>query len=78
VSGSVTVSATTAADNVGIRGVQFLLDGALLGVEVVTAPYSIQWSTSSATNGAHSLVAIARDWQGNVTTSAALQVTVAN
>jgi O-glycosyl hydrolase len=78
VSGSVTVSSATAADNVGIRGVQFLLDGALLGVEDVTAPYSIQWNTGSATNGAHSLVAIARDWQGNVTTSAALQVTVAN
>jgi hypothetical protein len=78
VSGSVTVSATDAADNVGVRGVQFLLDGALLGVEDVTAPYSIQWNTGSATNGAHSLVAIARDWQGNVTTSAALQVTVGN
>jgi O-glycosyl hydrolase len=78
VSGNVSVSSSTASDNVGIRGVQFKLDGALLGVEDVTAPYSVSWNTTGAANGAHSLTAVARDWAGNVTTSTAVQVTVAN
>jgi O-glycosyl hydrolase len=78
VSGSVTVTSTTAVDNVGIRGVQFLLDGVLLGVEDVVPPYSVQWNTTKAANGAHSLSAVARDWQGNATSSAVLQVTVTN
>jgi Concanavalin A-like lectin/glucanases superfamily/Bacterial Ig domain len=78
VGGNVTVTSATATDNVGIRGVQFRLDGALLGVEDTTAPYSVQWSTAGVANGAHSLVAVARDWSGNVTTSAATVVTVSN
>ena len=40
VSGTVTVSAN-ASDNVGVVGVQFLLDGANLGAEDTTAPYSV-------------------------------------
>ena len=78
-----TVSATTtvtasAADNVGVAGVQFLLDGANLGAEDTTAPYSVPWDTTAATNGSHSLTARARDAAGNTTTSAAVTVTVAN
>jgi glucose/arabinose dehydrogenase/PKD repeat protein len=78
-----TVSATTtvtasAADNVGVAGVQFLLDGANLGAEDPTAPYSVPWDTTGATNGSHSLTARARDAAGNSATSAAVTVTVAN
>ena len=78
-----TVSATTtvtasAADNVGVAGVQFLLDGANLGAEDTTAPYSVPWDTTGATNGSHSLTARARDAAGNSATSAAVTVTVAN
>jgi hypothetical protein len=78
-----TVSATTmvtamAADNVGVAGVQFLLDGTNLGAEDTTAPYSIAWDTTAATNGSHNLSARARDAAGNATTSAAVTVTVAN
>ena len=40
VTGSVTVSAA-ASDNVGVAGVQFKLDGANLGAEVTSAPYSV-------------------------------------
>jgi hypothetical protein len=76
VRGTVAVSSTTAVDNVGIRGVQFKLDGALLGVEDTTAPYGVQWNTANLTSGAHSLTAVARDWSGNVTTSQPLAVTV--
>lgn len=77
VSGTVTVSAT-AADNVGVAGVQFQLDGVNLGAEDPSSPYSISWNTTSATNGAHTLTAIARDAAGNKTTSAAVSVTVNN
>src|SRR5438552_3097473 len=76
-SGTTTVSAN-ASDNVGVAGVQFLLDGVALGAEDTAAPYSISWDTSTATNGSHALTARARDAAGNQTTSAAVTVTVSN
>jgi len=77
VSASVSVSAA-ASDNVGVVGVQFLLDGANLGAEVTTAPYTVSWNTATASNGTHSITARARDAAGNQTTSAAVSVTVSN
>ena len=77
VSGTVTVSAT-ASDNVGVAGVQFRLDGANVGSEDTTSPYSISWNTTSAPNGSHALTAVARDAAGNTRTSAAVNVTVQN
>jgi hypothetical protein len=77
VSGTVTVSAT-ASDNVGVVGVQFKLDGANLGTEDMAAPYSIAWNTATATNGSHTITAVARDAAGNSTTSAPVSVTVSN
>ena len=74
---AVAVSAT-AADNVAVVGVQFKLDGANLGAEDTTSPYSITWNTTTATNASHSLTAVARDAAGNITTSAAVSVTVDN
>jgi hypothetical protein len=77
VSNTAAVSAT-AADNVGVAGVQFKLDGANLQAEDTTSPYSINWNTATATNGAHTLTAVARDAAGNTTTSSAVSVTVTN
>jgi hypothetical protein len=77
VSGIVTVSAN-ASDNVGVASVQFQLDGANLGSLVKASPYSVTWNTATATNGTHSLRAIAKDAAGNSTTSAAVTVTVNN
>ncbi len=74
---SVTVSAS-ASDNVGVIGVQFKLDGANLSTEDTSSPYSIVWNTTSATEGSHSLTAVARDAASNQTTSSAISVTVAN
>jgi hypothetical protein len=68
-----------ANDNVGVVGVQFLLDGVNLGAEVAVGPsYSVSWNTVLATNGAHTLSARARDAAGNQTTSATVSVTVSN
>ena len=77
VSGTVTVSAT-ASDNVGVASVQFQLDSANLGGLDTTSPYSISWDSTTASNGSHTLRAIAKDAAGNATTSAAVTVTVSN
>lgn len=73
--GSVSVTAT-ASDNVGVVGVQFKLDGANLDAEDTVAPFAVTWDTTTATQGAHTLTAVARDAAGNTTTSAAVPVHV--
>jgi hypothetical protein len=77
VSGSVTITAN-ASDSSGIAGVQFLLDGAPLGAEDTTAPYSAVWNTAAAADGSHTLAAIARDAAGKTMTSASVSVSVDN
>jgi hypothetical protein len=77
VAGTINVDAT-ANDNIGVLGVQFLLDGVNLGAEDVTAPYSVSWNTTTVTNDAHNLTAKARDAAGNTATSAATNFTVFN
>jgi hypothetical protein len=78
VSGAAVTVSATASDNVAVAGVQFLLDGAALGAEVTTAPYSLSWNTVPVANGEHTLSARARDAAGNTTTSATVAVTVSN
>jgi chitodextrinase len=75
ISGTVTITAD-AADNIGVVGVQFELDGATLGIESTTAPYSTILNTIQAGNGSHLLTAVARDAAGNTTTSSGVIVTV--
>ncbi|TMQ28485.1 MAG: hypothetical protein E6K82_00135 [Candidatus Rokuibacteriota bacterium] len=75
VKATVTVRAT-ASDNVGVAGVKFLADGAPIGAELTSAPYSVAWDTTSVADGSHTLTAVARDAAGNTTTSAAVAVTV--
>jgi hypothetical protein len=77
VSSTVTVTAT-ATDDIGVAGVQFLVDGALLATEITTSPYTIAWNTALVTNGPHVLSARARDSAGNTTSSADVLVTVDN
>ena len=72
-----TVTAT-ASDNVGVAGVQFKVDGQNLGAEDTTAPYSVSWDTTTASNGSHTLTAVARDAATNSKTSADDVVTVDN
>jgi methionine-rich copper-binding protein CopC len=77
VSGTVNLSAN-ASDNVGVAGVQFLLNGANLGAEDTTSPYSVSWDTTTVANGPYVITARARDAAGNVTTSTQVNVTVTN
>ena len=77
VTGAVNIRAS-ASDDVGVVGVQFELDGSNLALEDIKAPYSLLWYTNTASDGPHSLTAIARDPSGNVTTSTTVAVTVHN
>ncbi|TMQ28484.1 MAG: DUF4175 domain-containing protein, partial [Candidatus Rokuibacteriota bacterium] len=75
VKGAVTISAN-AADNVGVAGVRFFVDGAPIGLEATAAPYTVSWDTTIVADGAHTLTAVARDAAGNTATSSAVSVTV--
>jgi hypothetical protein len=70
----------TNSDNVGVVGLQFLLDGSALGQEISspsgTATYS--WNTVGVSNTSHTLAAVARDAVGFHTTSLPVTVTVNN
>ena len=61
---TVTVAAN-ASDNVGVAGVQFMLDGSAVGTELTATPYSMQFNTRLFGNGTHKLTAVARDLAGN-------------
>lgn len=77
IGGTTTVSAT-ASDNVGVVGLQFLLDGASLGSEQTGPTFSISWNSATTVNGTHTLSARARDAAGNTTVSAPVSITVSN
>jgi glucose/arabinose dehydrogenase len=76
--GGVVPVAASATDNVGVAGVQFLVDGAAIGAEDTTAPYALSWDTRSVGNGSHTVSARARDAAGNLATSATVTVSVSN
>ena len=62
VSGTVPVSASVSiVGALTVGGVQFKLDGANLGAEDTSAPYSVSWNTAGVSNGTHTLSAVARD-----------------
>src|SRR5206468_15422 len=79
VSGTITVNASvTIIGSLLVAGVQFKLDGANLGAQDTSSPYSIPWNTTTVGNGSHTLTAMARDAAGNRTTSSPVTVTVSN
>jgi uncharacterized protein (TIGR03118 family) len=75
-SGTVAVT-SNATDNVAVTQVQYLAGTTVIGT-ATTAPFSIDWDTTTVANGAFNLTAQARDQFGNVTTSAVVAVTVNN
>ena len=71
-----TVTASAPAPH-AIQRVEFYADGASLGV-VNAAPYTVKWSSSGATLGAHTLIAQAYDNEATpVLGSASITITVA-
>ena len=57
--------------------VRFHVDQVLIGVDE-TAPFSVEWDTTTVGDGARALSATAVDMDGNVTTAAFVTVTVGN
>src|SRR5438445_688216 len=73
-----TGSVTASVSGIGaltVRGVQFRLDGSSLGAEGPHAPYSVSRNTTTASNGSHTLTAVARDSLGMLWTSDPVTVT---
>lgn len=77
VKGTVVIKAT-ASDNVGVTGVELLVDGAATGTADTAAPYEFNFDTTKVADGAHTLTVRAYDAAGNKVTSAPVTVTVQN
>jgi chitodextrinase len=77
-SGTITALAASASgvSQIGIRDVVIKLDSTILAT-LTSSPYTTPWDTTTASNGTHTLTAIATDTQGNQTT-ATETVTVSN
>ncbi len=76
ISGTVALAAD-ASDDQGVVEVRFLVNGALIASDT-TAPYSIDWDTTTSGNGQVTLTAEADDAAGNTGVSSGVVVTVQN
>ena len=77
VSGDVALSAT-AADDVGVTGVQFQVDGDNIGTIDKIAPFAFKVDTTRQADGEVAFSAVATDAAGNTTVSAPVTVTIDN
>jgi len=58
--------AATATDNIGVAGVEFQVDGVIVGTEDTAAPYQASVNTANYAAGQHIVRARARDAAGNL------------
>jgi hypothetical protein len=70
--------AANATDNVAVASVQFFVDGQKVGSPVTSAPYAINWDSTTVTSGAHVISAQATDTSGNAGSSQQVTVNVQN
>ena len=77
VSGNVTMMATC-SDNVACAYVQFQVDGAPVGAQVKTSPYTAVWHSATWIDGSHTITAVATNIGGISTTSSGVAVTPSN
>jgi len=76
VSGLVSIG-VSASDNIGVARVDLKVNGTVVASDA-TGPYGFSWDSTGVANGINNLVAIAYDAAGNVTSSTAVSVNVAN
>ncbi|MFZ2522367.1 MAG: glycosyl hydrolase [Minisyncoccia bacterium] len=69
VSGTSTALKSSASDNVAVIGVLFKIDNRNIGVEDLAFPFETILNAINYSNGTHSIVAVARDLAGNISTS---------
>jgi hypothetical protein len=74
--GTAALSAT-AADNVQVAKVDFLVDGAVKQTDTA-APYTFSWDSTSVSNGTHQIAAVATDEAGNTQSTGNAPVNVTN
>lgn len=77
VSGKIVPISATASDNVGIKSVQFYVNGRLVKTDSYS-PYEFNWDSTRVLSGTYALHARATDWAGNATESARTSISVAN
>jgi cytochrome c553 len=68
----------TVSDNIGVAGVQVIVDNVAKGLEDTTAPFSLTLNTTALTNGSHQVFVRARDAAGNSTDSNIAVVNISN
>jgi peptidoglycan/xylan/chitin deacetylase (PgdA/CDA1 family) len=78
VSGNAVQLTASASDTAGIKNVQFKVDGVNVGTADTTSPYATTWDSTTATNGAHSVTAVATNKSSVSTTSTAVSINVNN
>jgi subtilisin family serine protease len=76
VSGTVGI-AVNATDNVGVTRVDLKINGSVVASDTAS-PFQFSWNSTTVSNGAVTLVAVAYDAAGNTATSAPVTVTVSN
>ncbi|WP_426732343.1 Ig-like domain-containing protein [Myxococcus faecalis] len=67
-----------ASDNIRVAGVRLRVNGQDQGAEDTSYPYWFNLSTTLVGDGTFPVTAVARDRAGNLTTSAPIQLTIAN
>src|SRR3989344_8536938 len=77
VTGSILIT-TQATDNVKVAGVQFYANGAKIGIEDRYAPFNTYFNTIKFQNGAHEIIAVARDTSNNYATSSPFTIQSVN
>jgi hypothetical protein len=68
-SGSRVALKATAADNVAVAKVQFIVAGSKIGSAITSPPYETVWDSTTVADGAYTLYAVAQDTSGNYWTS---------
>lgn len=66
-----------ASDPSGVAGVDFLVDGGVIGSDA-TPPYSLDWDSTSVSDGIHTLTAKKYAFAGGTSSSDPVAITVAN
>jgi hypothetical protein len=77
VTGTIAIAASASDVTSPIASVQFIVRGSLLGTDT-TAPYSMNWNTTTGPDGAATIQVIVSDMAGNTTSSPVRNVTVDN
>jgi Bacterial Ig domain/Bacterial Ig-like domain len=77
VTGTVAITASAADATSPVASVKFYVRGSLLGTDT-SAPYSLNWNTTSGPDGGATIQVVVEDMAGNTTTSAVRNVSVDN